>query len=215
MSEVCPAVAAPDDLAAWRRDLRRTLLDRRLAASAVQRLLWSQAITTELQSRLAQPAGRVLGFCWPYQGEPDVTLFVRQWIARGGLAALPVVVRPREPMIFRRWDPATEMTRGVYDIPIPAASPEILPQVLLVPLTGFDNAGYRLGYGGGFFDRTVEVMRPRPLMIGVGFELSRVASIHPQPHDVPMDQIITERGVQTLDRLPHIGDRSKPPAAPA
>jgi len=184
----------PVDSAAWRRELRRTLIDRRLGAGADQRLTWSEAIRGTLQALLGPPAGRVLGFCWPYQGEPDVTAFVRRWIEAGGTAALPVVVQPRHPMVFRRWHPEAEMTRGVYDIPIPVDTTELHPQVLLVPLTGFDAAGYRLGYGGGFFDRTVEQMQPRPTLVGVGFELSRVATIHPQPHDVPMQCIVTERG---------------------
>lgn len=195
MSTNGPVPAPPGDLAAWRRDLRRTLLDRRLAAGAAQRQCWAQSILASLQALLGRPDGRVLGFCWPYQGEADVTPVVRRWIEGGGIAALPVVLRPRQPMVFRRWDPSAAMTRGVYDIPIPADAPEVLPQLLLVPLTGFDEAGYRLGYGGGFFDRTVAEMRPRPQLIGVGFELSRIDSIHPQAHDVPMDLIVTERGV--------------------
>jgi 5,10-methenyltetrahydrofolate synthetase len=65
----------------------------------------------------------------------------------------------------------------------------------LIPLTGFDKFGFRLGYGGGFFDRTVVSLDPRPRMIGVGFELSRLASIYPQPHDQPMDLIVTESGI--------------------
>jgi 5-formyltetrahydrofolate cyclo-ligase len=88
------------------------------------------------------------------------------------------------------------MTQGAYDIPIPVDTPDLEPQVLLVPLTGFDAAGYRLGYGGGFFDRTVVEMTPRPLLVGVGFELSWVHSIHPQVHDVPMDIVVTEVGVR-------------------
>ncbi len=195
MSEGTPAAAVPEDIAEWRRGLRRTLLDRRLAASAEERQRWSESIRTALHALLSPPAGRVLGFCWPYQGEADVTPFVRRWVDEGGVAALPVVVRAREPMIFRRWDTTTAMTKGVYDIPIPVDAPEVEPQVLLVPLTGFDRAGYRLGYGGGFFDRTVVEMRPRPTLIGVGFEVSRVESIYPLPHDVPMDQVVTERDV--------------------
>lgn len=177
-------------------------MQRRLSVSSAQRQRWSEAIRPALQALLGPPAGRVLGFCWPYQGEADVTPFVRQWIESGGQAALPVVLRPRAPMVFRHWEPATLMTKGVYEIPIPADTPEVQPQVLLVPLTGFDQAGYRLGYGGGFFDRTVAEMQPRPLMVGVGFELSRLASIHPQPHDVPMDLIVTERGCVVLTAAP-------------
>ena len=87
------------------------------------------------------------------------------------------------------------MTTGVYDIPIPLDTEPLQPDILLIPLTGFDDAGYRLGYGGGYFDRTVVALTPRPLTLGVGFELSRVSSIQPQPHDQPMDLIVSEAGV--------------------
>ena len=68
----------------------------------------------------------------------------------------------------------------------------------LAPLVGFDSCGYRLGYGGGYYDRTLAAATPKPLAIGVGFELSRLDTIHPQPHDVPMDFIVTEELV--IDR---------------
>ncbi len=187
---------AAGDVAVWRKELRRSLLARRHAAGDEQRQRWSLDIRAWLEAELLPPAGRVLGFCWPYQGEPDVLPFVCHWIEQGGKAALPVVVRPREPMVFRHWTPTTAMTQGVYDIPIPVDTMEVQPQLLLMPLTGFDEAGYRLGYGGGFFDRTVVEMNPRPLLVGVGFELSWVRSIHPQPHDIPMDIVVTETGVR-------------------
>ena len=186
---------AGDELKAWRRQLRATLIEQRLAAGAAARLGWSEAIVARLAHILPLCDAKVLGFCWPYQGEPDVLPAVRQWLAAGGLAALPVVVQPRAPMVFHRWHPGVAMTRGAYDIPIPKDSDALQPDILLIPLTGFDAAGYRLGYGGGFFDRTVVEMQPRPLLIGVGFELSRVPTIHPQPHDQPMQIIVTEVGV--------------------
>ncbi|MEZ5592020.1 MAG: 5-formyltetrahydrofolate cyclo-ligase [Gammaproteobacteria bacterium] len=69
------------------------------------------------------------------------------------------------------------------------------PDVLLVPLVGFDDKAYRLGYGGGYFDRTIAAMRQRPLAIGIGYELARLNTIYPQPHDIPMDAIVTEQGL--------------------
>ena len=91
------------------------------------------------------------------------------------------------------------MAVGVYDIPYPAEGPAVAPQVLLVPLLGFDEAGYRLGYGAGYYDRTIASFAEKPLLIGVGFELGRLATIYPQPHDIPMDVVITERGVFRRD----------------
>jgi 5-formyltetrahydrofolate cyclo-ligase len=66
---------------------------------------------------------------------------------------------------------------------------------VLAPLVGFDAAKYRLGYGGGYFDRTLAVLQPRPFAIGIGFQFTRLATVHPQPHDLAMDAIVTEAGV--------------------
>jgi 5-formyltetrahydrofolate cyclo-ligase len=88
------------------------------------------------------------------------------------------------------------MTPGVYDIPVPAMRDVVVPAVLLVPVVGFDRTNYRLGYGGGYYDRTLAAADPRPMAIGVGFELSRLNTIHPQPHDIPLDAVVTEAGTQ-------------------
>lgn len=82
-----------------------------------------------------------------------------------------------------------------FGIPVPAYGDFVVPDVLLLPLNAFDDAGYRLGYGGGYFDRTLASIVPRPLAIGVGFTIGRVASIAPQPHDQRLDLIVTEDGV--------------------
>jgi 5-formyltetrahydrofolate cyclo-ligase len=97
------------------------------------------------------------------------------------------------------------MARGVWNIPIPAERQVVPPGALLVPLVGFDSRGYRLGYGGGFYDRTLAALSPKPLAIGVGYEFGRLATIHPQPHDIPMDALVTEAGVV------HFRDRDPPP----
>jgi 5-formyltetrahydrofolate cyclo-ligase len=88
------------------------------------------------------------------------------------------------------------MTRGVWNIPIPAEGQAVDPDVLIAPLVGFDSAKYRLGYGGGFYDRTIASRPTKPLVIGVGFAFARLATIYPQAHDVPMDIIVTEEGVR-------------------
>jgi 5,10-methenyltetrahydrofolate synthetase len=98
-------------------------------------------------------------------------------------------------MIFRRWTPDTEMALDRHGIPIPATGEELRPDVVLLPLVAFDPQGFRLGYGGGYFDRTLAAMVPRPLAIGVGFELGRVADIRPQAHDIPLDATLTEAGI--------------------
>ena len=89
-----------------------------------------------------------------------------------------------------------KMERGFWNIPVPVAGPEVAPDILLAPVVGFDDAGYRLGHGGGYFDRTLAAREPRPRAIGVGLASARLATIHPQPHDIPMQAIVTEAEVR-------------------
>jgi 5-formyltetrahydrofolate cyclo-ligase len=187
------------ELKTWRTRLRAELIARRIASDPSERARWSVAIDSYLGRLLTKVAGQIIAFCWPYQAEYDVRSLILRWLAQGARSALPVVVAPRQPMVFREWTPQTKTVAGVYDIPIPIDSPEVTPNVVLLALAGFDEAGYRLGYGAGFFDRTLAVIAPRPLAIGVGFELARVPTIHPQPHDIPLDYVVTERGIQRRD----------------
>ena len=113
---------------------------------------------------------------------------------QGQTVELPVVVRRAAPMEFRPWRPGIRMVPGIWNIPVPAEGDPVLPDTLLVPLVGFDARGYRLGHGGGYYDRTLATMPRRPRTIGIGFESLRLATIHPQPHDIPMDLIVTEAG---------------------
>ena len=190
-------------LKAWRAQLRARLIANRSAAKPEDRARWNSAIDAHLEVLLPDVGGRIIAFCWPYQAEYDARSLILRFLARGARAALPVVVAPRQPMVFRAWTPDTKTVPGVYDIPIPVDSSEVIPHVALIALAGFDDAGYRLGYGAGFFDRTLAVIAPRPLAVGVGFELARVPTIHPQPHDIPLDYVVTELGVQrrTNDKL--------------
>ena len=108
---------------------------------------------------------------------------------------MPVVVAPNAPMNFRTWTPSSAMDSDRHGMPIPASGQTVVPDIVLLPLVAFDPQGFRLGYGGGYFDRTLAVLVPRPLTIGVGFELARVANIRPQAHDLPLDAVVTEAGV--------------------
>jgi 5,10-methenyltetrahydrofolate synthetase len=89
------------------------------------------------------------------------------------------------------------MVRGDWDIPVPPTDAErLVPAISLAPVVGWDSTGYRLGYGGGYFDRTLASLAPRPFAIGIGLQAARLATIFPQPHDIPLNVILTEAGVQ-------------------
>jgi 5,10-methenyltetrahydrofolate synthetase len=184
-----------------RQILRRQLLERRLALSSDEWARHSKAICEHLQAFFPQLAGLRVGFCWPIQNEPDLRPLLETWMAAGNprfSALLPVVVAENAPLAFRRWAPAMPLHADRYGIPTPAEGDFILPEALLLPVNGFDTAGYRLGYGGGYFDRTLAALHAqglRPLTIGLGFELARVDSISPEAHDQPLDAVVTEAGL--------------------
>ena len=184
-----------DEVKRWRREQRERLIERRQAIVANERRRLQPLIIRHLEEAFPQLARAVIGFYWPFSGEIGLHPLVSRLLEQGARAALPVVVEKRAPLEFWAWRPGMALARGVWNIPIPAAREDVQPTALLVPLVGFDPQGYRLGYGGGYYDRTLAAMSPASLTIGVGYELGRLATIHPQPHDIPMDAIVTEGGV--------------------
>lgn len=183
------------DWQAWRREVRRDRISVREALKPDDRQRRNREIDRLIDEGFVALGQGVVAFCWPYRNEPEPRFAVRRWRDLGATAALPVVVAPRTPMIFREWWPGVEMAPGVYSIPYPVDSPEVVPGAALVPLVGFDPEGYRLGYGGGYFDRTLATLDTMPVTIGLGYELARLRTIHPQPHDIPFDFIVTEAGI--------------------
>jgi 5-formyltetrahydrofolate cyclo-ligase len=189
---------APPD-ANWRKSARRRLIAARLAMNDVVRATAGPAIDAALAARVPPGAFPVLAGYWPIQGEWDPLPYLIRTLAAGGAVALPVARRPAGALEFRLWTPDAPMTAGLWAIPHPAEGAVVVPSALLIPLVGFDAAGHRLGNGGGYYDRTLAALSPRPLAIGVGFELGRLGSIAPQPHDQPMDLIVTEAGIQSTN----------------
>lgn len=189
----------PETLKAWRKGRRESLVDARLALDAGVLHEYRLRLDAHLARTFPGLAQATVGFCWPFKSEYDPRFLMRTLRAKGARTALPVVVAPRQPLIFRLWAPGDVLARGVYDIPYPAAGEAVVPDVALVPMNGFDASGYRLGYGGGFFDRTLAALRgehgKRPVAIGVTYELARMDTIEPQPYDIPMDYVATERGI--------------------
>ena len=199
----------------WRKSERRRLIAEREAVPSSQRAAWAQCIDAHLQRGFPQLTRACVAFCWPYRGEYDARNLVRQLHQAGARIALPVVVASGSPLLFRQWTPDTPLLSGPLDIPYPGAqSPQLQPSHVLLPVVGIDAAGYRLGYGGGYFDRTLAALaatglaaglatdlatpapgKSAPLVIATGDELCRIPSIDPQPHDMPMDWLVTERGL--------------------
>ncbi len=189
------AVQDWEEVRLWRKAKRAVLIERRLTMPAAERAAHSEAITAALIQVLSSLPGALIGFYWPFKGEYDPRPLVRSLHAERTRLALPVVVEKAKPLIFREWWPGMTMTSGAWNIPVPATGQPVAPDVLLVPVVGFDRQAYRLGYGGGYYDRTLAALPTRPQAIGIGFGLSQIATIHPQRHDIPMDLVVTERGL--------------------
>jgi 5-formyltetrahydrofolate cyclo-ligase len=175
----------------WRTLVREELIRRRMALSPDVRRTLSECACTRLVQAVDLSAYRVLGICWPIRGEFDVRSIAKEHIASGGLVALPVVVQKAAPVEFWRWNPGTPMQRGIWNIPIPKEREVLIPGAVIVPLVGFDQHRFRLGYGGGYFDRTLAAAAPRPYAIGLGYADAVLPTIYPQAHDIPMDLIVT------------------------
>ncbi len=181
------------DVARWRKVERERLLKARSRLSPQRRADDTAAIVRRLGELLAhsraQPPG--VSVYWPIRGEPDLRSWMATLFTSGVRVALPVAVAWARPLVFRAWHPRVRMARGLWNIPYPAEGEMIVPSIVIAPLVGFDRQGYRLGYGGGFFDRTLARLSPKPLALGVGYSEAELPTIYPQPHDIPMDWLIT------------------------
>jgi len=191
-------VTQPPDVAAWRAAERKRLLELRAAIPLEQRREDDARMTQLLLDGFPQLRGMIVGFYWPMMGEFDPRVAVLRLREQGGRAALPIVVQKAAPLQYREWWPGVATTPGVFNLPVPVDTPVLVPQAVFMPPVGFDARGYRLGYGGGYFDRTLASFSPQPLKIGVGREMNRIATIYPQAFDVPMDFVVTEAGIHEV-----------------
>lgn len=186
-------------LKSWRKMQRDRLVAVRLATPPADLENWRTRIDRSLELSFPGLSSNCVAFCWPIQGEYDARPLAKTLRERGALTALPVVVAPKTPLVFREWHPGVKLATGALDIPYPVDSAEVVPDAVLLPMNGWDARGYRLGYGAGYFDRTLAALEKKPLVIGVSYELARLDTIHPQPWDIPVDYLVTERGVYRRD----------------
>ncbi|MBT0778572.1 5-formyltetrahydrofolate cyclo-ligase [Paracoccus versutus] len=151
------------------------------------------ALTRHLVAALAPHRGKVLAGYWPMRGEADPRPAMA---AHDGPVCLPAVIGPARPLEFRAHGDRLEPGRFGTLHP-PADSPLLRPDVLIVPLAGFDRAGHRLGYGGGFYDRTLARLRAEGAVVAIGlaYAAQEIRAIPAEATDQPLDLIVTDRGV--------------------
>ena len=187
--------SAAFNLQEWRQLERRRLIGVRKNMAPRQRAQVTGAISQFLERLLGGATGQTISFCWPFKGEPDLRELMARLSKQNNIIALPVVEERNQPLMFKSWQPGEALDRGVWDIPVPRAGKTVLPDIVLAPVVGFDPCGFRLGYGGGYFDRTLAAMEHNPIKYGVAYTIGRIATIHPQTHDIPMNAVVTESGV--------------------
>ena len=184
-----------DAIRARKAQLREEAKARRAALPRDQAEGVALAVRDRILAAGIVPEDATVSGFWPIGDEFDVRPTLEAFGARGHTLCLPVVVGKGRPLAFRTWKPGDPLEHAGFGLSVPRwDAPPAVPDFLLVPLLAFDRRGYRLGYGGGYFDRTLAALDPAPLCIGVAFELARTETTHPQPHDQPMDWIVTEAG---------------------
>ncbi len=183
------------DVARWRKGERQRLIDLRLAIPARERQRHAEQVMARLDELVVDKSEAIVSVYWPFRAELNLRGWMQSMVDSGARIALPVVEEKAQPLVFRQWTPDARMQPGIWNIPVPVDGEVVQPTHVIAPLVGFDPMGYRLGYGGGYFDRTLAGMHERqqyPLVIGVGHSVARIPTIYAQAHDIPMHRIITE-----------------------
>ncbi|MFZ6654174.1 5-formyltetrahydrofolate cyclo-ligase [Undibacterium sp. TJN19] len=172
-----------------RHDLRKILLQKRRNLDASLKQQWDAELGQKLQAYCAHHQITSLGVYWPIKGEPDLRDAYGTLAAAGMQLALPLIETRQQPLVFLDWKPGDPMLDDEYGIPVPAQrSVTILPAALIIPCVGFNAQNFRLGYGGGYYDRTLEKL-PRPLTLGIAYQCT-LADFAAGEHDIAMDDIL-------------------------
>ncbi|MWD28684.1 5-formyltetrahydrofolate cyclo-ligase [Aquicoccus sp. SCR17] len=181
------------DVARFRRAQRARLVAAR-ALPSEERERATARLIEGLDRIVTVAPGMTIAVYWPIRGEPDLRPWMRHAHDAGARILLPVVTEDHAPLEFRDWSPECRMTRGFWNILVPAEGRAQTPELVIAPLVGVDEELYRLGNGGGYYDRTLARLEPRPRVIGVGFAECRLPTIYPMPWDVPMTEVLLSDG---------------------
>ncbi len=202
---------------------RKALIEQRL--NLPDRLQRADLLQRVMRIWLVGREDAVIGAYWPIKGEFDPLPALYRWQedailsresegnngqAHEGRAeaatenianrsprkiGLPVVNKLHKTLTFHAWYPGCPMEEDAYGIPKPKDTELIVPTLLFVPCVGYGPGGFRLGYGGGFYDRTLATLQPKPFTVGLGYSHGWLPDLEPEPHDVPLDAILNDKGV--------------------
>jgi 5-formyltetrahydrofolate cyclo-ligase len=182
------------DVLRYRRAERERLMQARRALSAHELAAQSACVADALTDLVVAHAGLTIAAYWPIRGELDLRPWMTAAHENGAQIALPVVIEKNAPVAFHLWQPGCPMKRGIWNIPVPETAVSVSPDVVIAPLLGLDAAGFRLGNGGGYYDRTLAALPNLPRVIGVGHDFCCMETIFPMPWDIPMQQSVLGDG---------------------
>ncbi|MDP3138203.1 MAG: 5-formyltetrahydrofolate cyclo-ligase [Burkholderiaceae bacterium] len=190
-----------DDKVAQKKLLRQALIEQRL--NLPDRLQRADLLQRVMRIWLLGREDTVIGAYWPIKGEFDPLPALHRWKEDGELLeqgnmrriGLPVVDKVHKTLTFHAWYPGCPMEEDAYGIPKPKETQVIVPTLLFVPCVGYSAGGYRLGYGGGFYDRTLATLQPKPVTVGLGYAPGFIDDFEPEAHDIPLDAILNDNGV--------------------
>jgi 5-formyltetrahydrofolate cyclo-ligase len=200
-----PDNPSPEQLVEAKRALRALATERRrqLAVAVGPQTAGEAAADQFLAVYKPKPDAAISGY-WPLEGEFDPRPLMERLVERGHRVGLPVVIGRDRPLQFRDWRPGIALVPGPFRVPAPPPdAPLIEPQILLVPMLAFDREGYRLGYGGGYYDRTLQQLRAsrKITAIGIAFAAQEIALVPSSEHDARLDVVLTEREIIDLRGL--------------
>ena len=189
------------DIKNGKKSLRERLIRERL--DLPNRLELSEQLQRVMRFWLVDRQDTVIGAYWPIKGEFDPLPALHRWKEDGELLeepqlrriALPVINKEHKTLTFHAWYPGCEMEEDAYGIPKPKDTEVVVPTLLFAPCVGYGPGGYRLGYGGGFYDRMMSALSPKPVTVGLGFGGGFIEDFEPEAHDVPLDAILNNHGV--------------------
>jgi len=184
-----------------KRALRKRLVEQRM--SLPDRAQRADLLQRVMRIWLVGRPDAVIGAYWPIKGEFDPLPALHRWKEDGELQGesqlrrigLPVVDKLHGTLKFHAWFPGCPMEEDAYGIPKPRDTEVVVPTLLFVPCVGYGPGGFRLGYGGGFYDRTLAQLQPKPYTVGLGYACGFLPDLDPEPHDVPLDALLNELGV--------------------
>lgn len=191
--------ALREEVERWRRAERRRLIAVRDALGREERRAAEAGVAARLDGCLARLMPGVIGFYWPFRGEIDLRAVLRSWAGAGAIAALPVAGMRDGQVGFQPWQPERPPRASLWGVPVPQVGDEqVVPDVILVPVVGFDRARFFLGNGSGYYDAALEHFA-KAVRIGVGFDCLRIDTVFPQPRDVALDLVVTDTAVMAAD----------------